>query len=295
MNIIKKDVRKSMEVDAFLYRKGLNLLGDLPLIGDHIDATVVIAGSALMRYGSECLKLQEGDIYFVTPGTMTIFEDYQDLNTIHIALIPDETVLQHMPKEARVLHLSAREYLPFFRENVEILEQYYSRNPLTKTDFIEFLVQTMGILLSDLFWENADQFCCYEQNELVQEAYRYISECYTEEITMDTLTKKYFVSNSYLTRLFKKYANIAPMETVLRFRILAASELLLRSRESISDIAIKVGYSSLLAFQKAFYRRNGCSPSDFRQKYTEDYVNARFIYVNHKIQYISRIFPNKQE
>lgn len=49
-----------------------------------------------------------------------------------------------------------------------------------------------------------------------------------------------------------------------RMRVLRAIELLAASKESITGIALDVGYSSPSAFQAAFRDLTGKSPSEYR-------------------------------
>jgi AraC family transcriptional activator of mtrCDE len=47
-------------------------------------------------------------------------------------------------------------------------------------------------------------------------------------------------------------------------RMMLASDLLLRTRRTVADIAAEVGYESEAAFGKAFKARRGITPARFR-------------------------------
>lgn len=53
----------------------------------------------------------------------------------------------------------------------------------------------------------------------------------------------------------------------MRYRISKASELLLKSKESISNIAFDVGFNGTSYFGKVFKKYMNCTPSQYRNKY----------------------------
>jgi AraC-like DNA-binding protein len=53
------------------------------------------------------------------------------------------------------------------------------------------------------------------------------------------------------------------MEYLTRWRMLLAGDRLKRTDESVSEIALSLGYESESAFGKAFKRTMGCSPRQY--------------------------------
>ncbi len=68
------------------------------------------------------------------------------------------------------------------------------------------------------------------------------------------------ISNQSLVRLFKRQLNITPNQFIFRFRLELASQLL--SQElSVSDVAVRVGFTSANYFTRQFKRHYGYVPS----------------------------------
>ena len=55
------------------------------------------------------------------------------------------------------------------------------------------------------------------------------------------------------------------MEHLNRFRIQRAMNLLCTTSDSIQNIAVRAGYSSIAAFNRNFKQYAGTSPSDWRR------------------------------
>jgi two-component system, response regulator YesN len=102
--------------------------------------------------------------------------------------------------------------------------------------------------------------------EVVTSIRDYLDRHYDTEISMEALAEKYFFSKEYLARLFRNQYGCAIYEHVLNVRMDAARKYLMDPFLSIQDIANKVGYSNANYFGKAFKRRYGISPSEFREK-----------------------------
>jgi AraC-like DNA-binding protein len=68
------------------------------------------------------------------------------------------------------------------------------------------------------------------------------------------------MSRSSFALKFKETVGDSPMEYLTRWRMLLAGDKLANSSDSISVIALSLGYESESAFSTAFKRAMGCSP-----------------------------------
>ena len=78
--------------------------------------------------------------------------------------------------------------------------------------------------------------------------------------TLQKLAERVGMSRSIFALRFKATVGTTPMEYLTRWRMLLASDRLKNSRDSISAIALSLGYESESAFGKAFRRVMGSSP-----------------------------------
>ena len=73
------------------------------------------------------------------------------------------------------------------------------------------------------------------------------------------------MSRSRLALRFKKLLGVTPMDYVTGWRMQRASEMLRSSRDSLADVAERVGYRSEAAFSRAFKRVFEQTPGAFRR------------------------------
>jgi AraC-like DNA-binding protein len=84
--------------------------------------------------------------------------------------------------------------------------------------------------------------------------------------TLQELAGRVGMSRSIFALKFKEMVGETPMEYLTRWRMLLAGDRLKISDESISDIALSLGYESESAFGKAFRRVMGCSPRQYSRR-----------------------------
>ncbi len=98
---------------------------------------------------------------------------------------------------------------------------------------------------------------------------RYIADHYMEEISLDLLSGKFFISKYFLCREFKKYTKSTVGGYVNSIRVLNAQRLFLESRLNLTQIAMQVGFSGLGNFERAFRKVTGMAPGKSLRMYRE--------------------------
>jgi signal transduction histidine kinase/DNA-binding LacI/PurR family transcriptional regulator/AraC-like DNA-binding protein len=103
-----------------------------------------------------------------------------------------------------------------------------------------------------------------ETHRLVRQAMAFIHDHFNESISRSEIAKQLCINEQYLTRCFNKELGISPIAYLNRYRILQAKKLLKMGHLSITEIALKCGYSSQSYFSRAFQRETGNSPSEYQ-------------------------------
>ena len=101
----------------------------------------------------------------------------------------------------------------------------------------------------------------------VKSAINFIRLKYSEPISVEEIAAACGLNRSYLSRLFKHATGYTPQEYLSSYRMKKATELLLESTESVSSIALRVGYSDAFTFSKAFKRFKEVAPSEYRKNH----------------------------
>lgn len=97
----------------------------------------------------------------------------------------------------------------------------------------------------------------------------YVDEHYSENVTLEQAAQIAGFSKFYFTRLFKEYTNHTFYEYLTEKRIHAAEQMLLVPKFPVTEVSIQAGFSSLSSFNRTFKRNKGCSPTEYRNLYTQ--------------------------
>jgi len=104
----------------------------------------------------------------------------------------------------------------------------------------------------------------------VQATIELISTKYHTNLTLEIAAKETFVSNSYLSWLFKQELGVNFLDYLHQFRIERAKELL-KSSYKIYAVAKLVGYSEERHFSSTFKKWTGMTPSQYQKSYLQEY------------------------
>ena len=95
----------------------------------------------------------------------------------------------------------------------------------------------------------------------------YLDEHYVEDISLDLLAERFFISKYYLSREFKKEYGTTIIQYILTKKITTAKELLRYSNSSIEEIARLCGIDDASYFNKVFKKMEGCTASEYRKRW----------------------------
>lgn len=93
----------------------------------------------------------------------------------------------------------------------------------------------------------------------------YIHSHYQQDLSLDEVSRRFYVSAHHLSRQFNKVTGFTFTEYVQMTRIRNAQQMLLNSSEKITDIAAQCGFTSFSQFNRIFNKQNGMSPSAYRR------------------------------
>lgn len=104
---------------------------------------------------------------------------------------------------------------------------------------------------------------------------QYISEHYSEEITIGNLAECAMISESECLRCFHNTIHTTPIQYVKQFRIHKAASLLSSTDLKIVDIGSKCGFQEMSYFAKSFKKVYGCTPTQYRIIYAFSPVSQK--------------------
>ena len=103
--------------------------------------------------------------------------------------------------------------------------------------------------------------------ERLAELPAWISNHLRENLSVEVLADRSCLCPRHFSRLFKKVFNSTPADLVEQLRLSEARRRLLLPGNSVEGVSASVGFKSADAFRRAFERRLGMTPSNFRNRF----------------------------
>ena len=104
-----------------------------------------------------------------------------------------------------------------------------------------------------------------QAQQLVRQAMAYIHQHYADSLSRADLARHVALSEDYLTACFRKELGVTPITYLNRYRVKQAKQLLTNTDQSVTEIALEVGFSDSGYFSRVFRREVGLSPEAYRQ------------------------------
>ncbi len=98
----------------------------------------------------------------------------------------------------------------------------------------------------------------------IQEAVHFIEKNYHRELSVEELADICKLNRSYFSKIFKEFTDCTPQEFIIRYRLAKAADQMKLTNDSIGEISAKCGYPNQLHFSRAFKKRYGVSPREWR-------------------------------
>ena len=125
--------------------------------------------------------------------------------------------------------------------------------------------------ISDIFFKDIKEDLASTQKTDTEEYFEsvkeYIRKHMAEQLSLHSVSKAVGVSQTYLSRLFRRYED-ASFNTYLTALRMEKAKLLLQREEKmyVKDVAEKVGYKDQFYFSRIFYSYTGVRPSEYVEK-----------------------------
>lgn len=229
----------------------------------------------------QTIVLREGDIIFLCPGCIHTL--YSPPKGRRIIFQPDTTALRYMKEMQAILTMMAPlcvitpEDFPELHKEVhdtllEIRDVYASDEPFSEIIICSKLLKIMALIGKDYTYSTDSEALPsnYKQEEYMGKFIQicdYITEHCTEELTLDAVADISGFSKFYFSRLFKQFTHVSFYKYVNQKRIALAEQLLTEPGNSITDIALNSGFSSISSFIRMFKIVKGCTPTQYRHMY----------------------------
>lgn len=215
-----------------------------------------VDGDAYYTVESDSVHLQKGDFIFIPSGR------YHFAN-INKKVAYDRYILQ-FPNSMIPSFLVQKMYNanPFYGSHKELQTLFsqldsYCENFTDEELYVIFLCDLIKILII-INKDHTDMGG--QHNGMIAPIIKYIDENIQSKITIESLSKEFNYSKSYLSNTFKKAMNVPLMQYVRTKKIIAAHNMLLAGGKK-GEIAELFGFKDYSTFYRAYVNVMGFPPS----------------------------------
>ncbi len=146
------------------------------------------------------------------------------------------------------------------------------RNPELNSFLILQAMELLGLFVRARRNEQSEIYKKKDRNVVESGVHRkvhdiamYIQNNSHENISLDELAEKFYMSKSYLTRIFRNVTGFSVVEYNRFIKVKKAQDLLRGTELSITDIAAQTGFGNITYFEKVFKQTTGQSPAQYRK------------------------------
>jgi len=150
--------------------------------------------------------------------------------------------------------------IQYFTEAEKLQEAQENLLRETDLDIVKrYLFQILNVVRAD-WCENRDS-----ASWIVQKAKTIIENEYMNDLTLESIAARVYITPNYLCHIFKKETGRSFLRNVTDYRMKKAHELVANTEMRVTDVCIKVGYSKLSHFCAVFKQYYGSTPARYRE------------------------------
>ena len=159
----------------------------------------------------------------------------------------------------RLIQLSKTENIDYYLEFISILDQ---------------LANSKGQRLLSHDYSHVHDF---ENSERIKKVHTFVQENFTRKIALAEISALINMTPVSFGRFIKKRVGRTFVSYVNDVRISYAARWLVETNLSINEIGFKCGFNNIANFNRIFKKSKNCTPTQYKQVYSELKDNKRFL------------------
>ena len=228
----------------------------------------MLEGDAIFSIGGTEYKLEPHTMLFIPPnvfhGIHVLTDKPYDRYTVHF----DPSILSHEHRALLLSNLPAKSdssccirgmqdsgVLEMLRQFDDLSVSPESLHKPLIPIFLQSLIARILITMPALLPTHSPS-----SSSLKNDLLEYINDHFTEPITLDTLSARFFASKSQLNQTFRRMTGTTIIDYIIRKRISYAQQLLLNG-VSAQQASAASGFGDYTSFYRAYKKHFGCSPN----------------------------------
>lgn len=238
---------------------------------DSVEIFLVFEGEIDFYINTSYYGLSRGKFIIVNSNEVHSIDVPKENFTI-VLQIPTEEFEKYKVEEYMLFRHTSEGYKEQDAEFVRLIRQMYTAYAEKKYGYeLEVLsdyYRMMSYLVTRYREENVNKERMKQSRQMQKlvKITSYIDNNFREDVTLERVAGIFGFSPTYLSRIFKKYANVNYKTYILNVRVEYAFKELINTDKSINKIAENNGFPDGRSFSKAFSARFGISPDKYRKE-----------------------------
>ena len=249
---------------------------------EEMEITLIQDGTSDYKVGQEVFKANAGDIILIPPycthsaceipgktmisDSIVFHPDYlgannQDFSATNYLRPMAEGQLQMQ----EVIRDGDAGYAEIKDTFLRALECFKNKPPFYEMLLKEKLLHILILLFSyGYIRESDDSHITSENRRHIKSALEYITDHYSEKISISEMAQLAGFSENYFMSLFRQYVGMSCIQYINHYRVQKAAHALEETTKPVSEIAMIHGFDNISYFNLQFRRVFGMTPREFR-------------------------------
>lgn len=218
----------------------------------------------------ESYTIGASEVYAVSPFTLYRTVSGEDAGVLQITLSPEILQKADWPQRQMIdCYLSRSTLTDSVAQDIRRRCATLFRLYFQQTDQVE--LQRQAVSLASLLWSRFSTTDSVQPEDsintlkLLESALKMIHTQWNQSISLSETAARLYVSESYISRVFKKYVGTTFTKYLVDLRLSHAVNDL-KGTDSVTEIAYRNGFKSDNSFIDFFKKAYGCTPGKYRQQ-----------------------------
>ena len=223
------------------------------------DGKYVIEGREYPLYPHTLLLMCPYEYHYVCPNNTQKYE--RIVINFSPSLLPPQLRSHHMLQAHHGSCFSLNEINNPVRLSYEALENIIplSQGGFASTPEAEAFLQATVLQILLLLTLEAPSNATNNQAGIILSVIEYLNDHLKEELSLDALSREFFVSKYHLCRMFHRQTG-ASIFTYFNTKRIALAQQMLAQGESATSVAVQLGFRDYSTFYRAYRKQTGLSP-----------------------------------